>query len=93
MWALVSLQSSSSRTAATPPGDGAAQVSPLKGVVATQLKKLMSSCCVLRVNDFCVYRVSTSKRKQTPKEFVSGKLNYLLYVLLLLFLTFLKPLC
>lgn len=65
-------QSSSSRTAATPPGEGAAQVSPLKGVVATQLKKLMSSCCVLRVNDFCVYRVSTSKRKQTPKEFVSG---------------------
>ncbi|KAK8387641.1 hypothetical protein O3P69_018272 [Scylla paramamosain] len=65
-------QSSSGRTAATPPGDGVAQVSPLKGVVATQLKKLMSSCCVLRVNDFCVYRVSTSKRKQTPKEFVSG---------------------
>ncbi|XP_063865478.1 bridge-like lipid transfer protein family member 3B isoform X1 [Scylla paramamosain] len=65
-------QSSSGRTAATPPGDGVAQVSPLKGVVATQLKKLMSSCCVLRVNDFCVYRVSTSKRKQTPKEFVSA---------------------
>lgn len=76
VWVLASLQSSSGRTAATPPSDGAAQVSPLKGAIATQLKKLMSSCCVLRVNDFCVYRVSTSKRKQTPKEFVSGNLNH-----------------
>ncbi|KAG0696865.1 UHRF1-binding protein 1-like [Chionoecetes opilio] len=65
-------QSSSNRTAATPPADGAGQASPLKGVVAMQLKKLMSSCCVLRVNDFCVYRVSTPKRKQSPKEFISG---------------------
>ncbi|XP_068247106.1 bridge-like lipid transfer protein family member 3B isoform X2 [Palaemon carinicauda] len=46
--------------------------SPHKGFVANQLRKLMSSCCVLRINDFCVYRVSTSKRKQAPKEFVSG---------------------
>ncbi|XP_071525078.1 bridge-like lipid transfer protein family member 3B isoform X2 [Panulirus ornatus] len=53
-------------------GGGTTQSSPLKCVVATQLRKLMSSCLVLRVNDFCVYRVSTSKRKQAPKEFISG---------------------
>lgn len=53
-------------------GGGGAQSTPLKNVVAAQLRKLMSSCCVLRVNDFCVYRVSTSKRKQAPKEFISG---------------------
>ncbi|XP_064088502.1 bridge-like lipid transfer protein family member 3B isoform X3 [Macrobrachium nipponense] len=46
--------------------------SPHKGMVANQLRKLMSSCCVLRINDFCVYRVSTSKRKQAPKEFISA---------------------
>ncbi|KAK3865682.1 hypothetical protein Pcinc_028724 [Petrolisthes cinctipes] len=51
---------------------GAGGSSPHKGVVATQLRKLMSSCCVLRVSDYCVYRVSTSRRKQAPKEFISG---------------------
>ncbi|XP_045598835.1 bridge-like lipid transfer protein family member 3B isoform X2 [Procambarus clarkii] len=58
----------------TGPGEsgGATQGSPLKCVVATQLRQLMSSCCVLRINDYCVYRVSTSKRKQAPKEFISG---------------------
>ncbi|XP_042219696.1 UHRF1-binding protein 1-like isoform X3 [Homarus americanus] len=53
-------------------GGGATQGSPLKVMIAAQLRKLMSSCCVLRVSDFCVYRVSTTKRKQTPKEFISG---------------------
>ncbi|XP_069995587.1 bridge-like lipid transfer protein family member 3B isoform X1 [Penaeus vannamei] len=68
-----SLQSPGGRMS-TAPGDATSTgpASPLKGVVGTQLRKLMSSCCVLRINDFCVYRVSTSKRKQAPKEFISA---------------------
>ena len=82
---FLSCQASSARPpAATTPADAAAQ-SPLKGVVANQLRKLMSSCCVLRVNDFCVYRVSTSKRKQTPKEFVSGNLTLVMMMCFLCF--------
>ncbi|CAL4091023.1 unnamed protein product, partial [Meganyctiphanes norvegica] len=46
--------------------------SPVKGVVAGQLRKLMSSTAVLRINDFSIFRVSTPKRKQAPKEFMSG---------------------
>uniref|UniRef100_A0A0K8W3Y0 UHRF1-binding protein 1-like n=1 Tax=Bactrocera latifrons TaxID=174628 RepID=A0A0K8W3Y0_BACLA len=36
------------------------------------LAKLMSACVVLRIEDFTLYRVTTSGRKQMPKEFVSG---------------------
>lgn len=38
------------------------------------LAKLMSACVVLRIEDFTLYRVTTSGRKQMPKEFVSGNL-------------------
>ena len=37
------------------------------------LAKLMSSCVILRIEDFTLYRVTTSGRKQMPKEFVAGK--------------------
>lgn len=37
------------------------------------LAKLMSSCFILRIEDFTLYRVTTSGKKQMPKEFVSGK--------------------
>ncbi|XP_032595090.1 UHRF1-binding protein 1 isoform X3 [Drosophila grimshawi] len=36
------------------------------------LAKLMSSCFILRIEDFTLYRVTTSGKKQMPKEFVSG---------------------
>ncbi|XP_034473082.1 UHRF1-binding protein 1-like isoform X2 [Drosophila innubila] len=36
------------------------------------LAKLMSSCVILRIEDFTLYRVTTSGKKQMPKEFVSG---------------------
>ncbi|KAM7354386.1 bridge-like lipid transfer protein family member 3B isoform 3-T3 [Cochliomyia hominivorax] len=40
--------------------------------VLDNLSKLMSSCVILRIEDFQLYRVTTSGRKQMPKEFVSG---------------------
>ncbi|XP_065355355.1 bridge-like lipid transfer protein family member 3B isoform X3 [Calliphora vicina] len=40
--------------------------------VLDNLSKLMSSCVILRIEDFQLYRVTTSGKKQMPKEFVSG---------------------
>ncbi|XP_064535125.1 bridge-like lipid transfer protein family member 3A isoform X1 [Drosophila montana] len=37
------------------------------------LAKLMSSCFILRIEDFTLYRVTTSGKKQMPKEFVSAQ--------------------
>lgn len=35
------------------------------------LNRLMTACVVVRIEDFTLYRVTTSGRKQMPKEFVS----------------------
>ncbi|TMW53722.1 hypothetical protein DOY81_001190 [Sarcophaga bullata] len=40
--------------------------------VLDNLAKLMSSCVILRIEDFQLYRVTTSGKKQMPKEFISG---------------------
>ncbi|XP_032311263.1 UHRF1-binding protein 1-like isoform X4 [Drosophila ananassae] len=37
------------------------------------LAKLMSSCVILRIEDFTLYRVTTSGKKAMPKEFVSAQ--------------------
>ncbi|XP_054742052.1 bridge-like lipid transfer protein family member 3B isoform X1 [Anastrepha obliqua] len=52
----------------------ASQVTQAQQQKATldNLAKLMSACVVLRIEDFTLYRVTTSGRKQMPKEFVSG---------------------
>ncbi|XP_055713179.1 bridge-like lipid transfer protein family member 3B isoform X5 [Phlebotomus papatasi] len=48
------------------------QESPIKKQVLDNLSKLMSACVILRIEDFTLYRVTTSGKKQMPKEFVSG---------------------
>lgn len=55
-----------------------------------KLSKLMSSCVILRIEDFTLYRVTTSGKKQMPKEFVSGieAKNLFLYSCGALLLTF-----
>ncbi|KAF4523469.1 hypothetical protein B566_EDAN014989 [Ephemera danica] len=45
---------------------------PVKTHVLRQLAKLMTSCVILRLEDFTLYRVTTSQRKQVPKEFIAG---------------------
>lgn len=46
-------------------------------VLAAQTKQimdnLMTSCVVLRIENFTLYRVTTSGKKQMPKEFISGE--------------------
>ncbi|KAI8118593.1 UHRF1-binding protein 1-like [Lucilia cuprina] len=39
--------------------------------ILDNLSKLMSSCVILRIEDFQLYRVTTSGKKQMPKEFVT----------------------
>lgn len=50
----------------------AAEAAASKQII-DNLNKLMSSCVVLRIEDFTLYRVTTSGKKQMPKEFISGK--------------------
>lgn len=38
-----------------------------------QLNKLMTTSVVMRVDDFTVYRVTTSGKKQVLKEFLCGR--------------------
>ncbi|SPP81936.1 UHRF1-binding protein 1 isoform X3 [Drosophila guanche] len=64
--------------AAAGAGSGSASASSQMSQAAQQrqtlenLAKLMSSCVILRIEDFTLYRVTTSGKKAMPKEFVSG---------------------
>ena len=42
-------------------------------VLVTQFRKLMTTNLVVRLNNFTMWKVSTSKVKMAPKEFLSGK--------------------
>lgn len=50
----------------------AAQAASTKQIL-DNLHKLMTSCVILRIENFTLYRVSTAGKKQMPKEFISGK--------------------
>ncbi|XP_017130003.1 UHRF1-binding protein 1-like isoform X4 [Drosophila elegans] len=60
-------------------GSGSASVNSQLSQAAQQrstlenLSKLMSSCVILRIEDFTLYRVTTSGKKAMPKEFVSAQ--------------------
>lgn len=47
--------------------------SPMRRHVLDNFAKLMTSCTIMRIEDFTLYRVTTSGRKQMPKEFISGE--------------------
>lgn len=65
-----SIQSSGSqeKKASSPHPSG----NPVKNHVLEQLAKLMTTCIVIRVDDFTLYKVTTASRKPVPKEFVLG---------------------
>lgn len=68
-------QSTSTSTAVnTPntPGSLSAEDSPVKKHVLDNLAKLMCSCVIMKVEEFTLYRVTTSGNKQMPKEFIAG---------------------
>lgn len=41
--------------------------------ILDNFNKLMTSCVVLRIENFTLYRVTTSGKKEMPKEFISGE--------------------
>lgn len=47
---------------------------PVKNYVLSQLAKLMTACVIIRIEDFTLFKVTTSSKKQhQPKEFLKGK--------------------
>lgn len=52
----------------------AAQAASTKQIL-DNFNKLMSACVIVRIENFMLYRVTTSGKKQMPKEFISGKNN------------------
>lgn len=44
-------------------------------LILENFNKLMTSCVLLRIENFTLYRVSTSGKKQMPKEFICGRLT------------------
>lgn len=53
----------------------AAQAASTKQIL-DNLNKLMTACVVLRIENFMLYRVTTSGKKSMPKEFISGTHYY-----------------
>ncbi|XP_046394074.1 UHRF1-binding protein 1 isoform X3 [Ischnura elegans] len=53
-------------TSKTPSGNA------VKNHVLNQLSKLMTTCIILRIENFTLYRVTTSKKKTKPREFIAA---------------------
>lgn len=45
---------------------------PVKNYVLEQLAKLMTTCIIIRIDDFTLYKVTTTSRNPMPKEFITG---------------------
>ncbi|XP_011698292.1 PREDICTED: UHRF1-binding protein 1 isoform X3 [Wasmannia auropunctata] len=45
---------------------------PVKNYVLEQLAKLMTTCIIIRIDDFTLYKATTTSRNPIPKEFISG---------------------
>ncbi|XP_035780445.1 UHRF1-binding protein 1-like [Anopheles albimanus] len=52
---------------------GSSTASPMKKHVLDNLAKLMSACVVMKIDEFTLYRVTTSGNKQMPKELISAQ--------------------
>ncbi|XP_046688802.1 UHRF1-binding protein 1-like [Homalodisca vitripennis] len=62
-----------SRDSQEPKATSSPSNNPVKNYVLSQLAKLMTACVILRIEDFTLFRVTTSaKKQQQPKEFVKG---------------------
>ncbi|XP_048481286.1 UHRF1-binding protein 1-like [Plutella xylostella] len=60
--------------AAPPAGTATSQASPTRTRILQQLGKLMTTCLVLRIDDFTVYRVSTgSKSREAPRPLIHAE--------------------
>ncbi|XP_076665123.1 bridge-like lipid transfer protein family member 3B isoform X3 [Andrena cerasifolii] len=45
---------------------------PVKNYILEQLAKLMTTCIIIRIDDFTLYKVTTTSRNPMPKEFITG---------------------
>ena len=54
-------------------------MSDMADVLVTQFRKCLTTNLVVRLNNFTLWRVSTSKVKVAPKEFLSGKQYSIIY--------------
>ena len=63
-----------------PRGNGGGATAPedsaIKESILSQFKKLLTTNLVVRLNNFSMWKVSTSKGKAPPKEFISGRASY-----------------
>lgn len=55
------------------PANAKSQESDISDVLVTQYRKLLTTNLVVRLNNFTLWKVSTSKVKVPPREFLSGK--------------------
>ena len=62
-----------SQSGASTPTQAQQMSSPMRKHVLDNFSKLMTTCVILRIEDFTLYRVTTSGKKQMPKEFISGE--------------------
>ncbi|XP_020279805.1 UHRF1-binding protein 1 isoform X2 [Pseudomyrmex gracilis] len=46
---------------------------PVKNYVLEQLAKLMTTCIIIRIDDFTLYKVTTTSRNPLPKEFITAQ--------------------
>ncbi|KAK2582855.1 hypothetical protein KPH14_008937 [Odynerus spinipes] len=46
---------------------------PVKNYVLEQLAKLMTTCIIIRIHDFTLFKVTTTSRKPIPKEFITAQ--------------------
>lgn len=67
-------------------GSSAAAQAASKKQILDNLNKLMTSCVILRIEDFTLFRVTTSGKKQMPKEFITGELSFYLPLVFFFFL-------
>ncbi|KAI8440802.1 hypothetical protein MSG28_009126 [Choristoneura fumiferana] len=63
---------SHTNTSSAPSANATSQSSPTRTKILQQLGKLMSTCLVLRIDDFTVYKVST-KSREAPRPLVSAE--------------------
>lgn len=56
---------------------------PVKNYVLEQLAKLMTTCIIIRIDDFTLYKVTTTSRNPIPKEFITGIFTHIYFIYLL----------
>ncbi|XP_028174870.1 UHRF1-binding protein 1-like, partial [Ostrinia furnacalis] len=67
-------QTASQQSSTAPSTNISSQASPTRTRILQQLGKLMTTCLVLRIDDFTVYKVSTgSKSREAPRPLVSAE--------------------